>query len=163
MLRCSHRWHGQTKAQKLRTSHMCVMFETGRGSIITLLRQTSKNFSPPPFLSRFPRPPRPRPRPSSIAGGTSDFASGCGALTWQRRMRRRPKPKRTMHGRARARPNANEVGGTDHAGRHGLKSSLSRVARRVASHLCVSRTTYDLSVCPSVRPSVRVRQSVRRW
>ena len=118
------------------------------GSIITLPRQTSKNFSPP--LSRFPRPSRGRPLRvrrlslaallTSLRGVGHSVGSGTDAEETEGGSR-----NQTRRERARL---PNEMGGTDHAG-----GQARSPIHPLASHLCVSRTTYDLSVCLSVRPS----------
>ena len=126
-----------TKAQEPRTSHMCVMFATGRGSIITLLRQTSKNFSPPPSLLAS----RVRVRRSLAALLTS--LRGVGHLLGSGGGRNRNEPCTGPRARTRW------EGLTMQAG------SVSDPPMFVASHYGVSRTTYDLSVCVSVRLLVR--------
>ena len=116
------------------------------GSIITLPRQTSKNFSPP--LSRFPRlSPRPlRVRRLSLAALLTSLQGVGHSLGTDAEETEGGSRNQTRRERARL---PNEMGGTDHAG-----GQARSPIHPLASHLCVSRTKYDLSVCPSVRRSV---------
>ena len=139
-----------TKAQEPRTSHMCVMFATGRGSIITLLRQTSKNFSPPPSLLAS----RVRVRRSLAALLTS--LRGVGHLLGSGGGRNRNEPCTGPRARTRWEGLTMQAGSVSDPP-YVRRKSLRRIAYDVRS-IC-------LCVCPPARPwyGTTARLQWPRW